>query len=147
MSLPRQILTALCLSASISLGGTAAFAQTAPVEIAAKVATSHSGEFIKRKKRLKGNWEVVQRDGKSFISLSDDFKAQGGPDLKIFLSPKTYANVTGKTATDGALNLGELVKNKGAQEYEIPAGTNLDDFQSILVHCEAYAVLWGGSDF
>jgi len=31
------------------------------------------------------------------------------------------------------------------QEYEIPAGIDIADFASLLVHCEAYSVLWGGA--
>jgi hypothetical protein len=100
----------------------------------------------KKKKKLKGAWEVVERDGKTFIVFADDFRAANGPDLKIFLSPQTVADVTGKTAVNGAINIGELKATKGTQEYEVPAGVNLSDYNSVLVHCEAYSVLWGGGD-
>jgi hypothetical protein len=66
--------------------------------------------------------------------------------LKIFLSPTALSDVTGKTAVNGSINIGELKSTKGAQEYEIPAGVNLSDYASVLVHCEEYSVLWGGSD-
>ena len=56
------------------------------------------------------------------------------------------ADATGNNAVDGSLNIGELKKTKGAQEYEVPAGVNLGDYGSVLVHCEAYSVLWGGGD-
>ena len=52
--------------------------------------------------------------------------------------------MNGKNAVVGSLNLGALIKNKGPQEYEIPAGTDLSQFSTVLVHCEAYAILWGG---
>lgn len=105
-----------------------------------------SGDFIRKSKRLKGSWNVVERDGRTFIVFSDDFRAANGPDLKIFLSPKSVADATGRNAIDGSLNIGELKKTKGAQEYEVPAGVNLADYGSVLVHCEAYAVLWGGGN-
>lgn len=105
-----------------------------------------AGDFIKKKKTLKGSYEVVQRGSKSFIVFSEDFRASNGPDLKIFLSPTSVANVTGKTAVNGSINIGELKSTTGVQEYEIPAGVNLSDYASVLVHCEEYAVLWGGSD-
>lgn len=100
--------------------------------------------FFKKKYRIKGTWSLITRDDKRFIVFSDDFKTKNGPDLKIFLSPKSAEDVTGKNAVDGALNLGVLIKNKGPQEYEIPEGTNLAQFSTVLVHCEAYAILWGG---
>lgn len=121
----------------------AAFAQSTAVSVASELP---SGTFIKKKKKLKGAWEVVQRGDKTFIVFADDFRAANGPDLKIFLSPQTVADVTGKTAVNGAINIGELKATKGTQEYEVPAGVNLADFNSVLVHCEAYSVLWGGGD-
>ncbi len=105
-----------------------------------------SGDFVRKAKRLSGRYDVFVRDGRTVIRFSDDFRAAGGPDLKVFLSPKTVAEVTGKTATDGALHLGDLASTRGAQEYILPEGVDLDDFASVLVHCEPYAVLWGGSD-
>ena len=100
--------------------------------------------FFKKKYRIKGTWSLVQRDGKNLITFSDDFKTKNGPDLKIFLSPKSAADVKGNNAVDGSLNLGVLKSNNGVQEYEIPTGTDLSKFSTFLIHCEAYAVLWGG---
>ena len=105
-----------------------------------------SGDFVRKSKKLKGSYDVVQRDGRTFIVFSDDFRAANGPDLKIFLSPKDVSDATGRNATDGAINIGVLKSTRGVQEYEVPAGVDLADFGSVLVHCEAYSVLWGGSD-
>jgi hypothetical protein len=100
--------------------------------------------FTKKKYKIKGSWSLIQRDGQNIIKFSDDFKTKNGPDLKIFLSPQSIEQASGKTAVNDAINLGELKSNKGAQEYVIPAGTDLSLFNSVLVHCEAYSVLWGG---
>lgn len=129
--------------------GTLAGPLTAPVfaqTTAAEQVLNTSGTFAKKKYKIKGNWSVVQRDGQTFIKLSDDFKTKNGPDLKIFLSPNTVDRVNGKNAVNDAINLGALKSNKGGQEYLIPAGVNLANFNSVLVHCEAYSVLWGASD-
>lgn len=143
-------LSPLAAALAVSLTGIAAcapaaFAETATASVAV-AAELPSGTFVKKKKKLKGAWEVVQRGDKTFIVFGEDFRAANGPDLKIFLSPQTVADVTGKTAVNGAINIGELKATKGTQEYEVPAGINLDDFNSVLVHCEAYSVLWGGGD-
>ncbi|MEO0465301.1 MAG: DM13 domain-containing protein [Pseudomonadota bacterium] len=105
-----------------------------------------SGDFVRKNKTLRGSYTVIERDGSTFIQFSDDFRASNGPDLKIFLSPNSIDTATGNNATDGSILLGELVKTRGVQEYEVPAGVNLADFGSVLVHCEAFSVLWGGSD-
>ncbi len=135
---------------AVSLTGLAAaapvaFAETSTASVAV-TAELPSGTFIKKKKKLKGAWEVVQRGEKTFIVFGEDFRAANGPDLKIFLSPQTVSDVTGKTAVNGAINIGELKSTKGVQEYEVPVGVNLADFNSVLVHCEAYSVLWGGGE-
>lgn len=114
--------------------------------ISAERVQNQSGTFAKKKYKVNGNWSVIQRDGQTFIKLSDDFKTKNGPDLKIFLSPKSVSDVNGKNATTGSVNLGALTSNKGAQEYQVPDGINLADFNSVLVHCEAYSVLWGAGD-
>jgi len=139
----RSILAALATTAVIAAGSTT-FALSAQAEIAAT--TSVSGDFIKKQKSIKGSWEVVQRGDQTVIVFGENFKAKNGPDLKVFLSPQSVANVTGKTATNGAVLLGELTSTKGVQEYVLPAGVEISDFGSVLVHCEAYSVLWGGGD-
>ncbi|MEP1231227.1 MAG: DM13 domain-containing protein [Litorimonas sp.] len=122
-----------------------AFAQTTTeVAVVEAVKTVENQEFFKKKYRIKGTWSLTERDGKHFITFSDDFKTKNGPDLKIFLSPKSTADVNGKNAIDGAVNIGVLKSNKGSQEYEIPADVNLSQFSTVLVHCEAYSILWGG---
>ena len=140
------VVAALAVSLSgMSLVAPAAFAETSTA-VSETTAELPSGTFIKKKKKLKGGWEVVQRGDKTLIVFGEDFRAANGPDLKIFLSPQTVSQVSGKTAVDGSINIGELKSTKGVQEYEIPAGVNLSDFNSVLVHCEAYSVLWGGGD-
>lgn len=133
---------ALAIAASTT--ATVIFA-AAPAAYAQETALP-SGDFVKKQKRLKGAWSVEQRGDQTVIVFADDFRAARGPDLKVFLSPKTVSDVTGKTAVDGSVLLGELTATKGTQEYVVPAGVNLSDFESVLVHCEAYSVLWGGGD-
>ncbi|MEM7768764.1 MAG: DM13 domain-containing protein [Pseudomonadota bacterium] len=140
-------LTAITFAAIAAIPAAIAIAPIAQAQvIEASVAAQPSGDFVRKAKRLKGAYTVIERDGQTIIRFSDDFRAARGPDLKVFLSPKTVADVTGKTAVDGSINLGELESTRGGQEYLVPEGVNLDDFASVLVHCEAYSVLWGGSD-
>ena len=147
MTFTKSILAA----AAIGLTGMATVAPAlAQTQIEASVSQSvdyaTSGDFVRKSKKLKGSWTVEQRGDKTFIVFADDFRAANGPDLKIFLSPKSIGDATGKNAVDGSLNIGELKKTKGTQEYEVPAGVDLSQYGSVLVHCEAYSVLWGGGN-
>lgn len=66
----------------------------------------------------------------------ENFSVRNGPDLYVYLSPDAddYA--------DGALELGTLKGTDGAFNYEIPAGTDVSLFQSALIWCKAFSVLF-----
>ena len=101
--------------------------------------------WIKKRAKVTGTYEIVERDGSRFIRLFDDFQTKEGPDLKLVLSPLTPENATSKTALDGALIIHELKSHKGAQEFEIPEGTEFSKYKSLLIHCEKYSKLWGAT--
>lgn len=107
---------------------------------------SDEQSFVSKQYDVKGGWQLIEENGQTLIRFDQSFKTKGGPDLKIFLSPSSITDVTGKTATDGSLLLGALESTSGTQDYIIPEGVSLADFASILVHCEQYSVLWGGGD-
>jgi hypothetical protein len=75
-------------------------------------------------------------DGKTFLRL-ENLKATNGPDLYVYLS-------TGKDASD-IVNLGRLKGNIGNQNYEIPAGTDLAKYDTILIWCKAFSTLFGSA--
>jgi len=136
--------------AAIAAATTSAPAFAQPNDTMVEAATEevlHEGVWTKKSFKSAGSWSIVSDDsGKLFVKLSDDFKTRNAPDLKIFLSPQAAADTTGRNATDGALLISPLESNRGAQIYEIPEGTDLDSFSSILIHCQAYSKLWSASD-
>lgn len=142
----KLLMTALA-AITVATTSAPAFAQASDVAMeAAASEVLHEGVWTKKSFKSGGSWSIVSADGKLFVKLSDDFKTRNAPDLKIFLSPQSAADTTGKNATDGALLISPLESNKGAQVYEIPAGTDLNSFSSILIHCEQYSKLWSASD-
>ena len=146
----RRYLKTLILSVATVATLTGISAQPAfaakPVDGPAAVAATAPSPFIRRNKTLKGSVEIVREGGQTLIRVSDDFRASNGPDLKIFLNPNRVEDVTGKTATDGAVLVSKLRQNKGSHDYVVPEGVNLANFGSVLVHCEAFSVLWGGAN-
>lgn len=105
-----------------------------------------SGDFVRKNKTLKGSYEVFERNGQTVIRFAENFKASNGPDLKVFLSPNTIETATGRNATKGSVLLDFVKSNKGAQEYIVPTGVDITNFNSVLIHCEAFSVLWGGGN-
>ena len=139
--LPAALVMTL-LSAASSLE-----AQTSRPTSAPKVrgTVTYSGTlWQKAKYDIRGLFQVVESNGKQTLVFSKDFRTRSGPDLKVVLTKKDFKDVTGKNALDGALNLGLLSSNKGAQNIAIPRGTDLSQYRTLLIHCEEYSVLWGG---
>lgn len=145
----KTIVKAALISAAISAGAittaTLAFAAEPAVSVA-MVKTAQSGSFEKSTFKIQGDWQIVKENGQTIFRLSNDFQTKNGPDLKLFLSPKSVGNVTGSTATHDAIKLSVLRSHKGAQDYIIPANIDLSQYGSILIHCEAYSKLWGGAN-
>ena len=115
-----------------------AVAQTAQVKA--------QGDFIRKAKKLKGSYSIVEENGQTIIRFADNFKTVNGPDLKVFLSPQTVEGAKGSTATQDAVLLGFIKSETGTQDYIVPAGVSLANFNSVLIHCEAFSVLWGGGN-
>ena len=106
----------------------------------------HSGVWTKKSFKASGQWEIYSANGATFIRLSSDFNTQRAPDLKIFLSPLSASETTGRNATKGSLLVSPLRSNSGAQAYRIPDGVDINEFKSVLIHCEAYSKLWSVAD-
>ena len=75
-------------------------------------------------------------DGRTFLRL-ENLKTTNGPDLYVYLS-------TGKDASD-IVNLGRLKGNIGNQNYEIPIGTDLSKYNTVLIWCKAFSTLFGSA--
>ena len=144
----KTIFKMALMSFAISAGNlsTVNFAYAAGPAAVAATTSAQSGSFEKSSFSIKGDWAIVKENGQIILRFSDDFKTKNGPDLKLFLSPKSVGNVTGATATQDAVKLSVLRSNKGSQDYIIPSHIDLSQFGSILIHCEAFSKLWGGAN-
>ncbi|CAM2009696.1 DM13 domain-containing protein [Acanthopleuribacter pedis] len=104
-----------------------------------------SGSLQTKEKAVTGTFEIKTVGDRQVVAFGGNFKTKNGPDLKVVLSPLPFSRVSGKTAMTGALVLGKLKATKGSQQYMVPAGVDLSKYQSVLIHCEKYSVLWGGA--
>ena len=79
---------------------------------------------------------VALDDGTSVLRL-ENFKATNGPDLYVYLA-------TDRSTSD-IVNLSRLKGNIGNQNYPIPAGTDLAKYNTVLIWCKAFSVLFGSA--
>jgi Electron transfer DM13 len=80
---------------------------------------------------------ILLQDGSSILRL-ENLHVTNGPDLYVYLSPD-------KSASD-FVNIGKLKANNGNQNYEIPAGTDLSKYDTVLIWCRPFSVLFGSAE-
>src|SRR6185503_5899193 len=85
----------------------------------------------------KGTATVIPADTGNVLRL-EEFRSTNGPDLYVYLS-------TDKGATE-YVNLGRLKANMGNQNYDIPDGTDLSKYDTVLVWCQQFSVLFGSAE-
>ena len=105
-----------------------------------------SGEFMSRSRySVRGAAAVYElSDGRRVLRL-ERFATTNGPDLRVYLSAATSGDSDDDIA-ETLLDLGPLKGNRGNQNYEIPAGTELADYGSAVIWCRRFAVGFGVAD-
>ncbi|MGB7881315.1 MAG: DM13 domain-containing protein [Nitrososphaeraceae archaeon] len=82
--------------------------------------------------------KVIPVEGGGNVLRLEDLVVTNGPDLYVYLS-------TDKSASD-FVNLGRLKANIGNQNYPIPAGTDMTKYDTVLIWCRAFSVLFGSAE-
>ncbi len=97
--------------------------------------------------KFEGDWKITEKEGTYTVQFADNFETKKAPDLKIFLSKLPFEEINGENAADESQSvlIAELQIYEGAVTVEVPKGINPAAYQSIIVHCEKYAKLWGGA--
>jgi electron transfer DM13 len=78
------------------------------------------------------------QNGDSNILRLENLRVTNGPDLYVYIA-------TDKTASD-FVNVGKLKANNGNQNYDIPAGTDLTNYDTVLIWCRPFSVLFGSAE-
>jgi Electron transfer DM13 len=129
----------MIMKAAAQTNGTAVNEDMTAIGIAAS--TVYVGTFVGVNDGLhnsEGQAKVLKlSDGSNFLRL-ENFRSTNGPDLYVYLS-------TDKNASD-FVNLGRLKGNVGDQNYEIPDGTDISKYDTALIWCQAFSVLFGSAE-
>ena len=106
------------------------------------VSTIRTGSFIGAGDgfhNAEGLAKVIPSDGhggRTILRL-EDFKSTNGPNVHLYLS-------TGKAASN-FIDLGRLKANNGNQNYIIPYGTDLAKYNTALIWCKDFSILFGSA--
>jgi len=115
-------------------------ATTQPVE--PQIIVEASGSFIDRSHPTEGSAVVLgDGSGQRFLRF-EDFRTDNGPDLNVYLSAAPTDAPAGQF-DDDFVDLGDLKGNVGAQNYEVPAGLDLDHYSTVAIWCVRFGVVFG----
>lgn len=88
-----------------------------------------------------GNMLVYANGKKQEIFLKDNFKVGPGPDYYVYLSKSSDIKTRAAFRESKKLEIARLRSFEGSQVYALPAGTNLKDYQSVVVWCKRFGQL------
>ena len=86
-----------------------------------------------------GTAKIVQKpDGNHALSLNTDFKTSNSPGLNVYLS-------SGSSVSSPSQNLGAIKAFSGRQNYDIKAGTNINQYSHVVIHCTPANLAFGSA--
>jgi len=81
-----------------------------------------------------GTARLIEVASGRYVIRLEDFAVRNGPDLYVFVSPSPDGYTT------ASVELGRLKADRGNQNYEIPAGTDVAGARSVVIWCKQFAV-------
>jgi Electron transfer DM13 len=137
----RTIQTALAMAALITFMG---FEHASGKEKAQILAT---GTFHGKVHNTSGRATIYKEaDGQLVLRLTN-FKTSNGPDVHVVLIAANDAADDANFLKSGTekVELGLLKGNEGDQNYNIPAGTDLNKFRTVSIYCERFNANFGAA--
>ena len=145
---------AIAASVPLLLGGWFAFRpeklflnetvnEVVPTASSANTKLLSQGSFSSYAHETRGSALISEVEGKLILSLKD-FTTSNGPDVHVYLVKGDNPDQSSVNKS-GFLDLGVIKGNQGNQNYELPAGTNLDEYGSVAIWCKRFSVDFGGA--
>lgn len=118
-----------------------AVASEAPPDLgAARGSVRYSGQFHGVAHEGAGTATVFQAsDGRRVLRFTA-FDTSNGPDLHVYLVAALDASDSAAVRAAETVTLGPLKGNVGDQNYDIPAGVDLDRFRAVTIWCRRFGV-------
>lgn len=87
-----------------------------------------------------GTATIYQQGANQLLRL-EEFSVTNGPDLHVILTQHP-APASRSDVGEAYLDLGKLKGNQGDQNYDIPAGVDLSVYQSAVIYCVPFHVVF-----
>jgi len=89
---------------------------------------------------------TIFQQGDARVLRFEDFTVTNGPDLHVLLSKHPAPASRAEVGPD-YIDLGQLKGNIGNQNYEIPADIDLAEYQSVVIYCLPFHVVFSTATF
>lgn len=102
------------------------------------------GEFADADAIHKGRGQAIVyslTDNKHVVRF-ENFRTTNGPALVVYLAKHPSPTEARHVTDDGFVKLGKLKGNVGSQNYTVPAGTDIGEYNSVVIWCELFGVLF-----
>jgi hypothetical protein len=119
--------------------------EAAPASLSSEPEALYTGRLEGKAHQTNGRATVYKSaDGKEYLQLSD-FTTSNGPDVHVLLvraQDKALESELVKGDLD-SVELGTLKGNQGDQDYDLPAGADLNKYQVVAIYCERFHAIFG----
>jgi hypothetical protein len=109
----------------------------APVEVS-------GGELVSRDHHTSGVVRVLAFDDGRRIVRLEGLDTSNGPDLYVYLSTNR-SDGPEAAFDDEYVSLGRLKGNQGDQNYDVPGGTDLARFTTLVIWCDRFDSAFGAA--
>lgn len=89
-----------------------------------------------------GNAVIMTFPNGSYEVQLSDFEVTNGPDLEVWLSAHPDPMSSSDVSENPWISLGQLKGNIGNQAYAVPEGTDISIYNSVVIWCEQFGVLF-----
>jgi Electron transfer DM13 len=119
--------------------------EAAPASAGAEGEPLYTGKLESREHPTSGRTTIyADGGGKKYLRLTD-FATSNGPDVHVVLV-KAEEPAMSKIIVPGSLEfveLGSLKGNRGDQNYDLPAGAEIEKYQAVAIYCERFHAIFG----
>jgi Electron transfer DM13 len=118
--------------------------EAAPASVSGEAEPLYTGKLESREHPTGGRATIYRESSrKNYLRLTD-FATSNGPDVHVLLV-KAEEPALSKIIVPGNLEyveLGSLKGNQGDQNYDLPAGADLEKYQAVAIYCERFHAIF-----
>jgi len=102
------------------------------------------GQFVDADAVHKGSGTATlyRVPGGRHVIRFEDFRTTNGPALVVYLAKHSSPGQASDVADGGYVSLGKLKGNVGNQNYTVPDGVDVGEYNSVVIWCELFGVLF-----